>query len=271
MIDTLRKVWAFIKKEFLTELSYKYSFFSGILFTFVALLIYFAMADVFKVAIIKDLIPYGGDYVAFVITGGILWQIVSLGLYSISTDFTVEMFTGTLETIYLSRTNILLVLVGVSLFSLFTNIVVISLTLLLAVVIFGIKIHFGNIMLAFLILILTYLSMLGLGMIFAGITIITKSLGQIISIFTLLISFLSGVILPVSLLPGFMQTISRFIPLTYALDALRSVLLMGAGLEQIQGSLLPLLLISIILIPIGYKTFFFCLGIAKKQGSLGQF
>jgi ABC-2 type transport system permease protein len=271
VLRSIDKVVAFIRKEVLTSLSYRYSFLSGIFFGFIALLFYFAMADVFKSAIVADVIPYGGDYVAFIITGAILWQIVTLGLYSISGSFMLEMITGTLETIYLSRTNILLVLVGVSLFSLLTSLVTVVGSLVLAVIIFGVQVHFGNLLLAFLVLVLTYLSMLGFGMIFAGITIITKTIGQLVSVFTLLLMFLSGVVFPISLLPGVMQEASAFIPLTHALDALRSTLLLGAGLEEIAPSLASLIILSVVLIPIGYKTFFFCLNIAKKQGSLGQF
>lgn len=269
--ESIGKTVAFIKKEFVTSLSYRYSFFSGIIFSLIAFLFYFAMADVFKIAVITELIPYGGNYVAFIITGAMLWQIVTLGLYSISSKFTLEMFTGTLETIYLSRTNILLVLIGVSLFSLLTNLALVIVSLLIAVLIFNITIYFNNIVLAFLILVLTYLSMLGFGMIFAGITIVTKSIGQLVSVFTLFLSFISGVLFPIELLPETLQQLSALSPLTYALDALRNVLLVGTGFEGITAPLAMLALISVVLIPIGYKTFFVCLNIAKKQGTLAQF
>jgi len=271
MLKDIRKILAFIRKEILSLLSYKYAFFSSMLFSFISLLFYFAMAGVFKAAIIPALIPYGGDYLAFMITGAILWQMVTFGLYSISSTFTMEMVTGTFETIYISRANLLTVLLGVSLFSLLINTGLAVVSLVFASLIFGVSIHFDNILLAVLILLMTYFSMLGIGMMVAGITIITKSVGQVVSIFTLVMSFLCGILVPISLLPDWARQFSYFVPLTYALDALRSVLLMGAGFEQISSPLLSLFVISVILIPLGYKTFFICLNIARKEGSLGQF
>ncbi len=271
MIETIWKMLAFIKKEFLTSLSYRYSFFTGIVFTFIAMLFYFAMADVFKTAVISDLIPYGGDYLAFIITGAVLWQMVNLGLHSISMNFVTEMYMGTLEAVYLSQTNILLVLLGVGLFSLLTNVVVAIGSIVLAAYVFSIPVHLGSLPLIALILVLTYFSMLGFGMIFAGVTIITKSIGQLVSIFTLLLSFLCGVLFPIALLPEPLRQLSDFIPLTYALDALRNALLLGVGLEGIAPSLMSLVLISVVLIPLGYKTFFMCLERAKKQGTLAQY
>jgi ABC-2 type transport system permease protein len=41
---------------------------------------------------------------------------------------------------------------------------------------------------------------------------------------------LSGVLVPVSAEPGWLQVVSRVLPLTYAVDALRSVMLKGSGL-----------------------------------------
>jgi ABC-2 type transport system permease protein len=43
---------------------------------------------------------------------------------------------------------------------------------------------------------------------------------------------LSGVLVPVSSEPGWLQVVSRVLPLTYAVDALRSVMLKGSGLQS---------------------------------------
>lgn len=271
VLRNLKQVIAFIKKEVLTSLSYRYAFLSSILFGLISLLVYFFMASIFKVAIVASAIPYGGDYLAFLITGAVLWQMVTFGLYSISSAFTVEMVTGTFETIYLSRANLLTVLLGVSLFSLATNICMIVVSLVLSTIIFGVQLHFDSIPLALLILVMTYFSMLGIGMVVAGITIITKSVGQIVSIFTLAMGILCGVMVPVELLPPLARQLSYFVPITYSLDALRNALLLGAGFNEVAQPLLILTVMSVVLIPVGYKTFTICLNRAKKEGSLGQF
>jgi ABC-2 type transport system permease protein len=267
----INKYFAFLKKDLLSTISYKYSFFTGILFGLFSLIVTFAMASVFKAAIIPSAIPYGGDYLAFLITGAVIWQVVTFGLYSISSSIMVEMVAGTLEMIYVSRANILLSILGVSLFSLLRNTLLAVLTILLASAIFGIQFHFENLFLALIILLLTYTSMLGFGMAIGGITMVTKSSGRIVSILTLLMAVLSGVVIPVSLLPEWARHLSSVVPITYALDGLRNVLLLGSGFEKVQEAILLLALISLIVLPLGYLAFLTCQKIARKQGSLGQF
>ncbi|NYZ73578.1 ABC transporter permease [Candidatus Micrarchaeota archaeon] len=271
VLRDIRKVIAFVRKEVISAMSYRYAFMSSIAFSLISLLFYFTMAGIFKAAIIPTAIPYGGDYLAFLITGAILWQMVTFGLYSISSAFTIEMITGTFEMIYVSRANLLTLLLGVSLFSLLTNAVMIVMSLGLAVAIFGVSIHLESIPLALFVLFLTYLSMLGIGMVVAGITVVTKSVGQVVSIITMLMAAFCGVLIPVELLPPEAKALSQVFPVTYALDALRNVLLNGTGLEGILTPIAILVGMALILIPIGYQLFFICLNIAKKQGTLGQF
>jgi len=49
--------------------------------------------------------------------------------------------------------------------------------------------------------------------------------------------FLSGVILPVSQLPGYFQVVSNVLPLTYAVDALRAIMLEGENLAGVGTEL----------------------------------
>jgi ABC-2 type transport system permease protein len=49
--------------------------------------------------------------------------------------------------------------------------------------------------------------------------------------------FLSGVILPVSQLPGYFQAVSNMLPLTYAVDALRAIMLEGESLAGVGTEL----------------------------------
>lgn len=49
--------------------------------------------------------------------------------------------------------------------------------------------------------------------------------------------FLSGVILPVDQLPGYFQAASKVLPLTYAVDGLKEIMLQGQTLASIGGEL----------------------------------
>jgi ABC-2 type transport system permease protein len=67
--------------------------------------------------------------------------------------------------------------------------------------------------------------------------------------------FLSGVFFPVQQMPWYMQTVSRALPLTYAADALRKVMVLGAGIPQITTELAVLIAFGVVMIGIAVPVF----------------
>ena len=57
--------------------------------------------------------------------------------------------------------------------------------------------------------------------------------------------FLSGLILPVEELPGAFQAVSTVLPLTYAVEGLREIMLRGGGLRDVAGELAVLLAFAV--------------------------
>jgi ABC-2 type transport system permease protein len=54
--------------------------------------------------------------------------------------------------------------------------------------------------------------------------------------------FLSGVFFPILMMPNIMQKIAHLIPLTYAISALRKVMVLGAGFGAVKTEILVLLI-----------------------------
>ena len=69
-------------------------------------------------------------------------------------------------------------------------------------------------------------------------------------------ALLGGVFWSISSLPDPLQPIARVLPLTYAIDGLRNVLIRGEGLasQTLQVDLLVLLLVAVVLIVLGAAT-----------------
>jgi len=69
--------------------------------------------------------------------------------------------------------------------------------------------------------------------------------------------FFTGVYYSVSVLPEFLQIVSKILPLTYALDGLRLILFNGYTLfhPEVLKNFIILFLFCIILIPLGLKLF----------------
>ena len=138
------------------------------------------------------------------------------------------------------------------------------------IVVFDVRLSI-NLMAAGVILLFTILSLSGIGLMSAGVILITKQGDPISWIFTTLTGLLSGVFFPVNILPRYLQVISFFLPTTHALSALRLTLTRGAGLAEITPQLVFLLITSCLTIPLGLMIFRFGFDKARKRGSLGEY
>jgi ABC-2 type transport system permease protein len=114
----------------------------------------------------------------------------------------------------------------------FIGLVVATLVLLGAILIFNVVIQ-GSLPLVYLIIVLFTESCVGLGVMLSAFARSEFQAVQFIPIIIFISIFLSGFLIPIDSMPSWMQPISYIIPLTYAIDALREVMLKGAGIETI--------------------------------------
>lgn len=139
--------------------------------------------------------------------------------------------TGYLNKLRVSPINRLSILVG-NLLADLTRMLIQVTILLIVGIIFGVRVtHLELIPFAFVLAALFGLMMGGLG-IFVGLTTRnTQATFLVINFFTLPLLFTSSAQLPVSLLPDWLQTVSRFNPVTYAIDGMR-VIITGLNAQQ---------------------------------------
>jgi ABC-2 type transport system permease protein len=78
----------------------------------------------------------------------------------------------------------------------------------------------------------------------------------------------SGVYYPVSVLPEWMQAISKLSPATYVLDGVRASMLDGTPLTALVHDIVPLIVMGIVLIPAGLWAFGRAERYAKRTGKL---
>jgi len=129
-----------------------------------------------------------------------------------------------------------------------------TIILLLAVFIFGITIH-GSIALAYLLMLLGVFSFIGLGIVLTSFASDEETAMMVMTAIQFPMMFLSGVFYPIQQMPWFMQIIAKFLPLTYAVDAMRKVLVLGATLEDIFLDVSVLLGFGLVMIAIAVPAF----------------
>jgi ABC-2 type transport system permease protein len=67
--------------------------------------------------------------------------------------------------------------------------------------------------------------------------------------------FICGVFFPTETMPWVLQKVAYFLPLTYANDALRAVMLQGASFNLVAFDLLILLLFTLLFFTVGVMRF----------------
>jgi ABC-2 type transport system permease protein len=135
------------------------------------------------------------------------------------------------------------------------------------------NVHLGqvNYLAAFLILLLTIIVFSSLGIIAASFIMVLKRGDPITWAFSAFSTLLGGVYYPIDILPGWMQVIARFIPITYSLEAMRKALLTSATLTQLLPEILVLGAFSVILLPLSLMIFNYAVRRAKIDGSLTHY
>ncbi len=208
--------------------------------------------------------PYGGDLMAFLITGTMYMSYVSVALDSFRNSIRSEQTMGTLEYLLMSNTPLWQLLIFNGINSFIWTTINVGVIFLFLVLIFDIQMTI-NIILSSIICIS------GIGLMSAGVIMVTKMGDPISWIFSTLSGLVSGVLYPISILPAWLRSFSYFLPPTYALSALRKSLLTGATFADVKNEIIVLIIMSLLTIPLGLLLFRFGFNKARETGSLIEY
>lgn len=124
----------------------------------------------------------------------------------------------------------------------------------LAMLLFGVTVQ-GSLLLAFFMLLLGIFSFIGLGILAISMSGDQASGTMIVNLLMFPMIFLGGVFYPIQQMPWFMQTISQFIPLTYAADAMRKIILLNAGIGDVLFQMIILVAFGVVTMAIAVPLF----------------
>ncbi len=170
-----------------------------------------------------------------------------------SVAFLRERSQGTIERVMVSPlTRVELVIGYICGFTLFA--LVQSLVILLFVI-FALRVHYsGNLALVFLVSALLTIGSVNLGIFLSTFAQNEFQIVQFIPLVFGLQIFLSGIFWPVAQLPAVLRPLSYIMPLTYANDALRGVMLKGFDFTGIIGQLGALVLFALVMVLLSAAT-----------------
>jgi len=267
----VRKIWAFVRRDFKLQASYRLGFLMrlfGVLFSVAS---FYFVAVLFGEAAVPHLQLYGGDYFAFVLVGIAFMQYQGTAMSTFAATIRRGQMMGTLEAMLVTPTRLSTVLLASSLWSFAFTSFQVLLYLLLGMFVFGVDLGHANLGAAVVIQILTIFAFGGIGILSAGFTMVFKQGDPVNFLFGSVSSLLGGVLYPIAVLPNWLRPVSYLIPLTYSLSAMRRAILLGEPLTALASDVVPLILFGSILLPLSFVAFRYAVKRAKIEGSLTQY
>ncbi len=210
------------------------------------------------------------DYLGFIAVGTTIWMWQNVVLWGVGMTLRQEQWRGTLETNWMAPVWRFTFLLGPSLVHMLQMGIFMIVSALEFGLIFGVKFN-GNPLLVVLVIAASVPSVYGLGIGFASAVIWLKESSNFVQIVRGSVMVFCGITFPISLLPGWMQAVARWLPQTYMMHAVRGAALANASLSDLAPDLTALLAFGAFYVALGYIMFNWTERRARRAGAIGQY
>ena len=275
----------FSKREFIIWWAYKLNALMWVLDTLFNTTVFFMMSLITRGSAVS-FFPYGGNYVSFVVLGLFVHFISYTNLGDPYPRVARIYWGGTMDLYMLSPLSYFTPMLGIMFRGVIDDYPRSILALVFGCAFFGAAFVFHSPLVLLLVLVLILLSTFGIGMVSASSFYLLNFKQQtepVKFIFQdVIIALTAGYYYPLTVLPQPLQILGSFIPHTYALDALRRLMVPGGetltpvlplqlavtSLSPVAIDLLALAVMSAVFLPLGW--FMYVKGIqrARRDGTL---
>lgn len=202
----------------------------------------------------QGVVPGASNYFEFVAPGIMAMVVMMSVMTGLPGAISQEKEIGTMDGMMAAPINRLSIILGKALSQTARGLIQGVIILVLAVLLFGVTIH-GSILLVFGLLLLGVFSFVGLGIVITSFAKDQQTATMLMTTLMFPMMFLSGVFFPIQQMPWYMQDISKVLPLTYASEALRSVMVLGAGISAITTEVTILIAFGAVMTAIAVPVF----------------
>jgi ABC-2 type transport system permease protein len=200
------------------------------------------------------IVPGKPNYFQFVAPGVMAMVTMMAVMMGLAGSITREKEQGTLDGLLVSPVSRVSIIMGKTESQTVRGLAQGAIILLLSMTIFGVKVY-GSFPLMIFILILGVFSFVGIGILVSAAVEEQETAMTIMMTITFPMMFLSGAFFPLQQMPGAMQAISKAIPLTYEVEALRQVMVLGAGIGEVIKPMLALIAFGVVTLAISIPAF----------------
>jgi len=201
------------------------------------------------------------------LVGAVIWAYLGIIFEFMTETVAWERWEGTIEYTFMAPLSRAVHLSGQGAFAVLYGLIRATILFFAVVAFIGLHIPQANFGAALGLLAVASLSFIGVGMMTSVLPLISPEKGaQLGFVAQGVMLVVSGVYYPVSVMPGWMQWISKISPATYTLRGDRAAIVDGAGMSW--ADVWPLLVIAVGAIPLGLLIFRAGERYAKKHGKL---
>ena len=274
-MNLLRRIRAFVIRDFQLALSYRVEFFIRLLWILGIVTTFYFISRIFATNFVNAQYEQWQNPLPAWLTGMAMLNYFMVGFSALANAIRQEQMQGTLESVLLTPINVPTVVLSSSAWSYIEATFNSFLYLFFGWLFFNVQ-YKGSFLLALLFLILTTLCLACLGILSASFTMAFKRGDPFAILLGAGTALFSGVFFPKEMLQQSLgQTAGKAVaainPSTHGLEGIRSVLIQGKTLSEVQSPLFILLSFLAVLLPFSLWIFSRSIKRAKREGSLIQY
>jgi ABC-2 type transport system permease protein len=209
----------------------------------------------------------GRENASFYVIGNAVQMAAVSGIYGVVMSIGGDRWDGTLPYLFGTPANRMVLFFGRALVHVFDGMLGVVLGLMWGVVLLGLDLSQTDPLALGLIILITTISTSGLGLLMGCLSLLTRHMMFVNNTVYFLLLVFSGANVPLAALPGWMQVVSQFLPLTRGIASARQIIA-GAGLSEVAPLLAGELLVGLVYIFSGYSLFRWFEFQAKRRGTL---
>ena len=256
-----------LRRDAAVFVSYRLRFVSQVDSTLFSLLLFYYVSRLVQV----DMFPSPDDYFAFATVGVVVFSVLTSTLVAAPATLRQELVAGTFERVLVSPFGGVAGVLSMLIFPFGYAMLHGFVTLLLAVVLFGLPLEWPSALLAAPVALLGVLAFLPFGIVIAAAVVVLKQAMGASSFLVAAISVVAGLYFPVALLPGWIEWASDVQPFTPAVDMLRH-LLVGTALQASPwAEVAKLALFAGTLVPLSIWLLHLALRIGRRRATITEY
>lgn len=190
----------------------------------------------------------------FLAPGFMALTVITGSLQGVATAISREKEQGTMDGLLVSPIPHISIILGKVTAQTARGLIQGFLILVLSIILFGVRIY-GNPIIMLIVMVLGTASFVGVGIIMTAVAPDQETAQMMTVLLQFPMMFVSGILFPIDQMPTWLQLIGKGMPLYYAADALRKVIILNANLPTIMPDIIILIVYTVLTMAIAIPLF----------------